>query len=451
MNGLQGSICGVAEHGADRVPTHFSRRDILSTGAVLALTACAPVTLQQPLDKGFSWKLHPPEAAGLSRSGLETIRASVEQNIAANRIPGAVTAIVRRNKLVWFEAQGLRDPISGTPMRRDDIFRMMSSSKVVTSVAVLMMMEEGKLALDDPVSKFIPTFVDTKVALAPVNATKASQISIVPASRPITIKDLLTHTSGLMSVGEILAPGPASLVNKIEHRAGDTLASYVPRLGSAVLDFQPGTKWRYSALAGMDTLLRIVEIVSGQTADQFLQERIFQPLQMVDTYFNVPEEKQARVVGVFGREAGAWKVQRPMLGRGPFTYLSGAGGLFGTVHDFINFEMMLLNKGTLNDRRLLQPETVELMATNHVGTLFAEWIPALTAGSGFGLGVSIVEDESRSFGRGRGAFGWGGAYGTESWVDPKLEIAAALFIQVAPAPREPLRDFRMALRRAIVA
>ena len=390
----------------------LSRRDILSAGAVLALTACAPVALKLPTAENFSWELHPPEAAGLSQLALESIRASIQQNIASNRIPGAVTAIVRHNKLVWFEAQGMRDPNSGVPMRRDDIFRMMSSTKVVTAVAVLMVMEEGKLALDDPVSKFIPTFVNTKVAVGAANATEASQISFVPAARPVTIKDLLTHTSGLMSVGEMLAPGLASLVNKIEHRPGDTLASYVPRLGTAVLDFQPGTRWRYSALAGMDTLLRIVEIVSGQNADQFLRTRIFEPLQMTDTHFNVPPHKQPRVVEVFGREAGLWKVQQPLLGRGPFTYFSGAGGLFGTVHDFINLEMMLLNKGVLNGRRLLKPETVELMATNHVGTLFAEWIPAITGGSGFGLGVSIVEDESKASGRGQGAFGWGGAYGT---------------------------------------
>lgn len=312
------------------------------------------------------------------------------------------------------------------------------------------MMDEGKLSLDDKVGRFIPEFKDTKVAVARPGAKDAKGVELVPADRVVTIKDLLTHTSGLMSAGDFLVPAPESLVNKVEVKPGDTLADVIPRLGAAALDFQPGTKWRYSPLYGFDALLRIVEVASGQSADRFLRERLFEPLEMRDTDFNVPAEKEARVVNIYGRRSGKWKVEKHLLGEGPYAYLSGAGGLFSTARDYLQFEAMLLNRGSLNGRRLLKPETVALMAKNHVGTLFSEWIPLITAGSGFGLGVRVVEDAAKGGGRGVGAFGWGGAYGTESWADPELGIAAALFIQVTPGPANVNGDFSQAIRKAIV-
>jgi CubicO group peptidase (beta-lactamase class C family) len=430
----------------------LARRDVLRLGAALAVGAFTPGASRAGTeDDRFDWTLHEPEEAGMSRAGLDKVREAIQKNIDNKVIPGAVTAVARHNKLVWFEAQGARDPEAGTPMARDDIFRMMSSSKPVTAVAVLMMMDEGKLSLDDKVGRFIPEFRDTKVAVAKPGARDATGVELVPADRDVTIKDLLTHTSGLMSAGDFTAPAPGSLVNKVELRPDRTLAEVIPRLGAAALDFQPGTNWRYSPLYGFDVLLRIVEVASGQPADRFLRERLFEPLEMRDTYFNVPAEKKARVVNVYGRRASEWKVEKSPFGDGPSKYLSGAGGLSSTVHDFMQFEAMLLNRGSLNGRRLLRPETVALMAKNLVGTLFAEWIPRVTAGLGFGLGVRVVQDAARGGGRGVGAFGWGGAYGTESWADPGLGIAAALFIQVTPGPANVLSDFQQALRRAIVS
>jgi len=318
-------------------------------------------------------------------------------------------------------------------------------------VAVLMMMDEGKLAIDDKVSRFIGTFRDTKVAVAPAGAKDVSQVKLVPAEREITIKDLLTHTSGLSSIMGLIGAGPGSLVNKIERKPDDTLADYVPRLGSAALDFQPGTKWAYSPLDGIDVLLRIVEITSRKSADEFLRERIFKPLDMRDTHFNLPPEKQTRLVNIYSSKDGNFKVEKHLFGEGPWKYISGAGGLFSTVHDYMRFEAMLLNRGMFNGRRLLKPETVSLMSRNNVGSLFADWIPAFTAGQGFGLGVAIVEDRAKGEGRGVGAFGWGGAYGTESWADPELDVAAAIFIQMNPAPGNVKTDFQQALRKAIVA
>jgi CubicO group peptidase (beta-lactamase class C family) len=427
-----------------------SRRDVLSLGLALGLSGCAPFGRQatQRTDS-FNWTPVPPEDVGMTSAGLGAVRAAIQKYIDANQITGAVTAVARHNKLVLFEALGVRDTHTSAPLRKDDLFRMMSSTKQVTAVAVLMMLDEGKLSLDDKVSRFIPEFTNTKVAVAPKDATQASQVELVPADREITIRDLLTHTSGLSSTPGGLGPGPASLINKIERKPDDTLADYIPRLGAAALDFQPGTKWGYSPLDGFDTLLRIVEITSGQPAQSFLRERLFEPLDMRDTYFNVPADKQARVVTLYERKDGEWRQRAHLLGDGPYRYICGAGGLYSTVHDFLQFELMLLNKGTLNGKRLLKAETVALMSRNQVGSLFSEWIPAMTAGAGFGLGVSVVMDPERSRGRGVGAFGWGGAYGTESWADPELDVAAAVFVQQPVITLAP--DYQRALREAIVS
>lgn len=427
----------------------ITRREVLGLGLALGVAGCAPESTSEPeptvatgRSSTFDWKLHAPEEVGMSRAGLENVRATLQDYIDKNEITGAVGAIARHNKLVWYDAMGVRDVITRDPMRKDDLFRMMSSTKVVTAVAVLQMMDEGKLELDDKVNRFIPTFKDMKVALGPPNSKDASQVTLVPANRDITIKDLLTHTSGLSSSGE------AQAVNKIERKPDDTLADYIPRLGSVALDFQPGSRFWYSPVDGFDVLLRIVEITSGTPADVFLRERLFEPLDMRDTHFNVPPEKQERVLTLYARKEGAWKVEPALFGPGPHEYISGAGGLFSTVHDFMQFEAMLLNKGTLNGHRILKDETVTLMSSNHVGALFSDWFPLLTGGHGFGLSVRIVEDPAKGAGRSVGAFGWGGAYGTESWADPALDVAAALFIQQPVTAVQ--HDFQRALREAIV-
>ncbi|MFO0883450.1 MAG: serine hydrolase domain-containing protein [Pirellulales bacterium] len=200
--------------------------------------------------------------------------------------------------------------------------------------------------MDDPVSKFIPEFKEQKVAVAEKGAKDAKGVKLVSSERDITIKDLLTHTSGLSSSGD------GSLVNKIERRPDDTLADYVPRLGAAALDFQPGAKFRYSPLDGFDTLLRIVEITSGQPVPSSSYENLFKPLDMKDTSFNVPHENKDRLVSIHSSQKDEFRVERHMFGDGPWKYYSGAGGLFSTVHDYMQFEVMLLNKGTLNGKRI---------------------------------------------------------------------------------------------------
>lgn len=404
----------------------------------------------------FDWKLARPEEVGISGAGLGGVRAAIQQNIDKDVIPGAVTAIARHNRLVWYEAQGVRDVAAGALMRKDDLFRMASSTKNLTATAVMMMVEADRLSLDDKVSRYIPTFTHPIVAVAPPGAKDASQVKLVPANREITVRDLITHTSGLSSIGDNLGMGPGSLVNKIQRKTGDTLADYVARLGSAALDFQPGTKFRYSPLDGFDVLLRIVEITSGLAADVFLRERIFKPLVMDSTFYNVPAELEKRIVPIYGPYKGRWPPMPPwsaapgVFGNGPTKYFSGSAGLKSTVHDFMQFEEMMLNRGILNGQRLLKAATVANMTRNHVGSLFADWYPSKTVGLGFGLGMMVVENAANGDGRSVGSFGWGGGYGTESWADPELGVTAAMFIQMEPPPNVKA-DFQEALRKAIVA
>jgi CubicO group peptidase (beta-lactamase class C family) len=356
--------------------------------------------------------------------------------------------VARNNQLVFFEAQGVSNPETGAAMRKDDLFRMMSATKVVTAVALLTLLDEGKLSLDDKVSRFIPGFADLEVA-EPPRGEGSPRAKPVKAHREITLEDLLTHTSGMSSTG---FPDPnrvSELSQELLYRPDDTLATYVPRLENATLDFQPGSRFNYSALDGFDVIAYVVEVVSGQPADVFMRERIFDPLEMRDTWFHVPPSEEERIVPRYAREGDRWSLDQPLLAALPPRFVSGAGGLFSTAHDFLNFYLMLLNEGSFNGRRVLEPETVVSMSRNHVGSLFAEWIPPVTAGLGFGLGVRVVLDGQKIPSRGVGSFGWGGAYGTEPWADPQLGIAGVILVQQPDPTLAPA--IQTVLRRSIVA
>ena len=432
----------------------FNRRGLIGAGLAASALSSSLAQAQAKRPATFNWTLHKPEEVGMTRAGLEGVKAAIQKHIDNGDITGAVTAIARRNKLVWYEAQGVRDIETKAPMRKDDIFRMMSSTKPTVGVAAMMLQEEGKLSIDDKISRFIPEFHDTKVAVLPEGleaqmrdptkrAQLVSQVKLVPATRDLTIKDLMTHTSGISS------GGAGQLVNRVRRGPNDTLADYIPRLGAAATDFQPGTRWRYSASDGIDVLLRIVEIASKTPADVFLRERIHEPLDMRDTYFNVPPAKYERILTLYGKQDGQWRPQRAAFGYGPIKYFSGAGGSMSTVHDYMQFEEMLLNKGELNGKRLLKPESVAMMSTNQTGDLY-RGTSGSTGGTGFGLTVRVLKDPvAANSGRLPGAFGWAGAYGTCSWTDPADEMTAAIFIQ-QPVPTV-LPDYEHAIRKAVVA
>jgi CubicO group peptidase (beta-lactamase class C family) len=383
-----------------------------------------------------------PETVGVSSARLQRIGAAIGRHIDEKHIAGAVTLVARKGFVVHFEAHGKRDIDSNQPMIRDTIFKMASSTKPVTGVAIMILVEEGKVRLGDPVSRFIPEFKELKVA---VEKEGSAEVEIKKADREITIRDLLTHTSGLLSGGPGSRKAPQDLMWPKE---SDTLATHIPRLAQVPLDFQPGSKWRYSGLAGIDTLGRIVEIASGQSFDDFLRQRIFGPLGMSDTSFVVAEHQQDRVAAVY-RSTPKGLEKNPMQLRFPKTYFSGAGGLSSTAADYFRFGQMLLGGGQLDGRQILSPRSIAIYSSNHVGTMFRQQL-GRGEGLGFGLTVEVVQDanEAGTF-RSNGSFGWDGAFGTHFWVDPEEQLVAVLMIQTSVG-RLIQRDFETAVVQAIV-
>jgi CubicO group peptidase (beta-lactamase class C family) len=332
-------------------------------------------------------------------------------------------------------------------------------TKPVTGVAVLMLVEEGKIRLTDPVSRFIPEFRNTNVAIQKPATARAGQaagepgIYLVPANREITIRDLMTHTAGLGSGGA----GAREAARVAPRNSTDTLADYVPRLGAAPLDFQPGTDWRYSGLAGIDTLGRVVEVASGQTFEQFLRQRIFEPLGMKDTSFYPSDDRMPRVATLYRRSANGLERDENPGRLASKTLFSGGAGLWSTAEDYLQFAQMLVNGGELAGKRLLSPRTVDLMGSNHVGDMFAKTAARGSDGTGFGLDgmgfgltVEIVIDPVKAEQRrSKGSFGWYGAFGTHFWVDRLEQLTGIVMIQRSVI--KPLsRDFENAVMQAIV-
>jgi CubicO group peptidase (beta-lactamase class C family) len=404
-----------------------------------------------------------PEDVGLAADRLQRVHETIERHMRVGDIAGAVTLVARRGRIAHFEAHGLMDLSSKKPMTRDAIFRLASMSKPVTAVAILMLFEEGKLRLNDPVSKFIPEFRNPKVAVANWEGSPATagnragdehqDVRIVPAKREITIRDLLSHTSGLLSRGS----GEA-LAKLSPRKPTETLADYIPRLASVPLDFQPGTQWAYSPAAGIDVLGRVVEVVSDVTFDQFLRQRLFDPLGMKDTGFTLTDARTSRLVALHRRTATGLEKAPNETGKVETVYFSGAGGLVSTAEDYLQFAQMLVNGGQLNGRRFLSPKTIELMASNHVGELYESGCAHQTLGPcdfydqrgmGFGLGVDVVRDPvAAGIGVSQGAFGWAGAFGTRMWVDPKEQMVTILMVSTRNVQVQ--RDFEYAVRQALI-
>ena len=404
-----------------------------------------------------------PEELGFSSERLSRIHDAVQRHIEAKAIAGAVTLVVRNGRIAHHEAHGLIDIETNRPMPKDAIFRLASMSKPVTAVAVMMMLEEGKLRLTDPVSRFIPEFKGMKVAVpkpgfeaaaAPTGAGAAPggrgrggppvEVDLVPATREITVRDLLTHGSGLMS-GGLGQRGSAS----IQRGADDTLATYIPKLGAAALDFQPGTLWRYSGLAGFDVLSRIVEITSGQSFDRFLKQRLFDPLGMKDTGFALLPDRASRIVPLYRRAQNGLEKLPDQSGLSSTTYFSGAGGLVSTADDYAQFATMLVNGGELNGKRYLSPKTIELMASNHLGEMAGGQMGMSPRGIGFGLGVQVVGDPVAADRRvSKGAWGWAGAYGTNVHIEPQEKMVTIILMQTSTPALQ--RDFENAVFQAIV-
>ena len=391
---------------------------------------------------------------GFSSDRLGRIHDAIQRHIDAGDVSGAVTLVARRGRIVEFEAHGWRDIESKAPMAKDSIFRWASMSKPVTAVAILMLMEEGKVRLSDPVSTFIPELRDLSVALPKAPATDTRPVGrrdgepefqLVPASREIRILDLLTHTSGMVS-GGISASEAAK---RAPRGAADTLADYIPQLRTVPLAFQPGTAWRYSALAGVETLGRVVEVASGQAFDRFLAQRIFEPLGMKSAGFVKTNDQVRRLVTLYEAMPGGLKRMADQNGFLSDTYYSGAAGLLGTTEDYWRFAQMLANGGTLNGRRILSPRTVALLASEFVHQDLYNGILRTKGAMVFGLTVEIVNNPiAANLWLPQGSFGWSGAHGTQFWIDPKDKLVTIIMAQTPV--QQLFADFDIAVAQAMV-
>ena len=375
-----------------------------------------------------------PESVGLSSERLERIGELMDRHIEAGSFSGAVTLVARNGRIAHLEAHGLMDIEAQKPMRTDAIFRMASMTKPIAATAVLMLVEEGKIKLNDPVAKFLPSFADQKVAVIRNGGSGGGfggpppEYDTVPAERDVTIVDLLTHTSGVMS-GRV---GNAAS-QELSARRNDIGVSYVDELGNVPLDFQPGSRWSYSAVGGFDVLVRVVEVVSGQSFDEFLKERLFEPLGMQDIFYWPNDAQRERLAKTYvGGPNGLQPRPNPDSMSSP-VYFSGGGGLMSTAEAYARFAMMLANGGELDGVRILSPRMVSLMGS----PVIEEGLPGLTGmhpsrppGEGFGLGVSVVTDPvARRALVSKGSFGWSGFYGTYFWVDPQENLVALLMVQ----------------------
>ena len=395
-----------------------------------------------------------PEQTGFSSERLSRIHEMVQRHIDAHDISGAVTLVARHGKVAHFEAHGLADIEAHKPMSKDSLFWIMSMTKPIVGASVLMLMEEGKLRLTDPVSKFIPEFKNMKVAVieerpagAPARAPAPGappQFYTVPAARELTIQDLLSHVNGLNTGG----PASSAEVAKIALKAGESLADYIPRLATTPLDFQPGTRWQYSATAAWDTLERVVEVITGQPFDRFARERIFDPLGMKDTTFRPSREQLSRLATQYRGANGAFtRVDNHPIWLNSPTYLSGGGGLMSSAEDYLQFGQMLANRGELNGKRLLGPKTVELMSSVFV----PDTLPGRAKGRGFGLSVQVISDHiTADTPISNGSFGWDGAFGTHFWIDPKEKIVGLFMVQAAGPNRQMNPDFENAVMQALI-
>ena len=377
-----------------------------------------------------------PESVGLSSERLERIAAAVDRSIADKRIAGAVTLVSRRGKVAWLKAQGMADREAAKPMQTDSIFRICSMTKAITSLAVMMLYEEGHFLLDDPVSKYIPEFKNPKVLVNPASG----QSYTIPATNEITIRHLLTHTSGLTypwnpKLGAMYKD--ANIAHGLLPYDG-TIRDNVKRLAGLPLLFNPGERWEYGL--SVDVLGYLVEVVSGTALDEFFRTRIFAPLGMKDTYFYLPESKLSRLAAAYtwypeeglGRfpdapiTEGTFVYSADYPYRGPKKLYSGGGGLSSTASDYARFCQMMLDGGKTAGTRLISRKSVELMTQDHLGKIGPD------QGFGLGFGVDGVKSPLSELGS-PGQYNWGGFFYTAFVIDPKEQMITIFMAQLHPA------------------
>lgn len=375
-----------------------------------------------------------PESAGFSSERLKRIDNAMNEWVQKEWMNGGVALVIRNGRIVYYKAAGYNDLGTKAPLQKEAIFRIASQTKAIVSVAVMILFEEGKLLLNEPVSKYIPTF-KKQMVLDKFNAADTTY-STVPATREITIKDLLTHTSGL-GYAQIGSKEANAIYAKNKLTAGigvtdESLLSAMTRLGTLPLMHQPGAKWTYGL--NNDLLGCLVEIISATSLDNFFKTRIFDPLGMKDTYFTIPESKANRLVNLYSEDstghlikAGGNILNGPTVANYPLlksTYYSGGAGLSSTIYDYAVFLQMLLNGGEYNGKRILSRNTVRMMTMNQIGDV------VFRGDDKFGLGFQVVSEKNGNIPAQAGTFSWGGAFATSYWVDPKEKMVLLFYWQL---------------------
>ena len=394
-----------------------------------------------------------PEQVGLSSERLERVSRALRGEIEAGKFPGAVALVARKGQIVYFESFGVRDKATGDPLAKDAIFRLYSMTKPFASVAAMMLMEDGKFLLTDPVSKFLPQLATREVSVPQFDpVTGKVGYVVVAAEREMTIQDLLRHTSGIVYGANTPNPRVSELYEKNGVGWADqTPQEQIERLAKVPLATHPGTTWEYSL--STDVLGRVIEKVSGTTLGRFLDERLFVPLKMTDTAFVVPSGKLNRLAQPLAVEPSTGKpIKLVDVTVAPKNDAGGAGTA-GTTGDYARFLQMMLNGGQLEGTRLLSPTTVAFMTADHLGTMKVVARGGVGTGYGFGLGFAVRTTPGIAGVSGSvGEYRWGGAAGTAFWVDPKEEMITVLMTQGAPGPERGYTGslFRQMVRQAIV-
>jgi CubicO group peptidase (beta-lactamase class C family) len=397
-----------------------------------------------------------PEEAGFATGRLDRIGAVMQGYVDEGKLPGAIATVARHGRIVYRERFGMMDVEAEKPMQFDTIFRIYSMTKAVTSVALMMLYEEGRFQLHDPVARFIPEFGDVKVLVDAAGANHA----VTDLEREIAVKHLLTHTAGFTYDSFDDSPvddmyREASLVDRLG-LFDLSRESFIEKLSALPLVYQPGDAWRYSMAT--DVLGCLIEVVAGVTLDVFFEDRIFGPLGMEDTGFYVPEAKLERFAAMYGpaEDGGLKLLDAPATSpfRKPPRFLSGGIGLVSTADDYIRFTQMLLNGGELEGTRLLGRKTVELMTTNHLPDelIPIRMQPHALHGCGFGLGFRVVVNAGQAgLLTSEGEYGWGGAASTSFFVDPKEDLIGLLLTQLMPSRTYPNRNqFKVLVGQALV-
>ncbi|MFN0083959.1 MAG: serine hydrolase domain-containing protein [Blastocatellia bacterium] len=410
---------------------------------MLALAVCSPAFAQAPRNEK-------PESVGLSAQRLQRINLLIEQKLKEGKLVNAITMVARRGKLVHFETYGKADVEAGKPLKNDAIFRIYSMTKPITTLAAMMLYEEGRFQLNDPLYLYLPEFRDTEVYQD--NGTPGG--ARVKPTRPITPRDLMSHTSGLTygAFGDTPVDRLYRAANLLDGSL--TLADFSRKAAALPLLFHPGERWNYGV--NTDILGRLVEVLSGVSLDEYFRERIFKPLGMNDTAFDVPAAKLDRFPVTYQWDAAGKRVIADHPGKSRFAspakFYSGGGGLVSTARDYLRFCQLMLNGGELDGVRLLSPKTVQLMTMNHTAQAQKPTAGvALGMGAEFGLGYRVIADAAANQRIGsQGTFDWGGLASTSFFIDPKEQLIGILLTQKLPTDNRLTIEFRTAVYQAII-